>query len=179
MEAHSVFFLTEAGVCPLTSSMSPSTLKSCFSCASPSGYYCTNVGCSDSNVERLFVQSDWYPGTATSLILDTVSLFTFLLLKFQYKFYFIVITTLIKHYSLLGYRSQQRLHLYNVFSRRFLVTILNNTNSPTSVFTSSLFEFQIANSHSGCHEGDSLSLSLSLILRPTVRRPVCLGIKNP
>jgi hypothetical protein len=66
----------------------------------------------------------------------------------QYTVYFIVITTDRKHfhYSLLGYRSQQWLHLY-VFSRRFLVTNLNNQSSPASAFTSFtslLFEFQTA-----------------------------------
>jgi hypothetical protein len=36
------------------------------------------------------------------------------------------------HCSLLGYRSQQWLHLYNVSTRRFLVTNLNYQISPAS-----------------------------------------------
>jgi hypothetical protein len=42
------------------------------------------------------------------------------------------------YYSLLGYRSQQWLHLYSVFARRLLATNLNNQSSPASVFTSLL-----------------------------------------
>jgi hypothetical protein len=60
----------------------------------------------------------------------------FSFLQFQYKIYFTVTTTDIKHYSLLCCRSQQWLHLYSVLSRRFLVTNLNNQNSPASVLPS-------------------------------------------
>jgi hypothetical protein len=42
------------------------------------------------------------------------------------------------HYSLLGYRSQQWLHLYNFFSRRF-----PGDESPAYEFTSSLFELNL------------------------------------
>jgi hypothetical protein len=46
------------------------------------------------------------------------------------------------HYSLLGYRSQQWIHLYSIFSGRY-----PGDESPAYEFTSSLFELQIANDH--------------------------------
>jgi hypothetical protein len=57
------------------SSMSPSTLKTCFSCAPASGYCCTSVWCSDFNVERLFLQNCCYPSTWTSPIFDSILTF--------------------------------------------------------------------------------------------------------
>jgi hypothetical protein len=44
-----------------TPSMSPSRLKTSFSRAPASGYCCTNVWCSDFNIERLFLQNDCIP----------------------------------------------------------------------------------------------------------------------
>jgi hypothetical protein len=86
---HSVFFGSiyngspfhtfpyRGGMCLATSSMSPSTLMCCFSCASASGCCCTNVWYSDCSVENLFVQNVWCPGTGTSPILDTIFTFHF------------------------------------------------------------------------------------------------------
>jgi hypothetical protein len=47
-------------------------LRTCFSCASVSGYCCTNIWYSDISVERLSVQNVLYPGTGKSPILDTI-----------------------------------------------------------------------------------------------------------
>jgi hypothetical protein len=77
MADHSALSPTEAGMCLATSSVSPSTWRSCFSCASASGYCYTNVWYSDFSAESLFVQSNWYPVTGTPRILDTIFTFYF------------------------------------------------------------------------------------------------------
>jgi hypothetical protein len=62
---------TEARVYPATSSMSQSTLNSCFSCASESGNWPVSCWCYNLNVLCLSVQNTRYHGTGMSAIFGT------------------------------------------------------------------------------------------------------------
>jgi hypothetical protein len=69
MEDQCSLYPTKAGVYPATSSMSHTTLDSCFSCASASGNCPRNCQYSDFNVTRLSTQNAWYPSIGASAIL--------------------------------------------------------------------------------------------------------------